>query len=63
MILKTLQSCLTRMDGYTLESALARAQAETHWYRQLTDSIGEIDSCGRIKIVDRVKNVVKLSQG
>lgn len=32
-----------------------------NWF--YTGDIAEIDSVGRIKIVDRIKNVMKLSQG
>lgn len=32
-----------------------------NWFH--TGDIAEIDSVGRIKIVDRIKNVMKLSQG
>ena len=44
-----------------------RPRLAGHWLSPhdtvLTSSIAEIDSCGRLKIVDRIKNVVKLSQG
>lgn len=43
------------------EAETAKAIDADGWFR--TGDIAEIDSLGRVKIVDRVKNVLKLAQG
>ncbi|KAK6583680.1 hypothetical protein PZA11_003410 [Diplocarpon coronariae] len=43
------------------EAETAKAILDDGWFR--TGDIAEIDSMGRVKIVDRVKNVLKLAQG
>lgn len=43
------------------EAETKKAMTEDGWFR--TGDIAEIDSRGRFKIVDRVKNVLKLAQG
>jgi long-chain acyl-CoA synthetase len=46
---------------YKNEAETNKAIIEDGWFR--TGDIAEIDSMGRVKIVDRVKNVLKLAQG
>jgi long-chain acyl-CoA synthetase len=46
---------------YKNEAETAKAFTEDGWFR--TGDIAEVDSMGRFKIVDRVKNVLKLAQG
>jgi long-chain acyl-CoA synthetase len=46
---------------YKNEAETAKAMTEDGWFR--TGDIAEVDSMGRFKIVDRVKNVLKLAQG
>ncbi|KAL3417668.1 Long chain acyl-CoA synthetase 7, peroxisomal 2 [Phlyctema vagabunda] len=48
-------------EYYRNEAETAKAIDEDGWFR--TGDIAEIDSLGRFKIVDRVKNVLKLAQG
>ena len=48
-------------EYYRNEAETAKAIDEDGWFR--TGDIAEIDSMGRISIVDRVKNVLKLAQG
>ncbi|CZT48853.1 related to long-chain-fatty-acid--CoA ligase FAA2 [Rhynchosporium secalis] len=48
-------------EYYRNEAETAKAIIEDGWFR--TGDIAEIDSMGRVKIVDRVKNVLKLAQG
>lgn len=43
------------------EAETSKAIIEDGWFR--TGDIAEIDSMGRFKIIDRVKNVLKLAQG
>ena len=48
-------------EYYRNEKETQKAILEDGWFR--TGDIAEIDSMGRFKIVDRVKNVLKLAQG
>ncbi|KAL2066568.1 hypothetical protein VTL71DRAFT_2639 [Oculimacula yallundae] len=48
-------------EYYRNEEETAKAIIEDGWFR--TGDIAEIDSMGRVKIIDRVKNVLKLAQG
>jgi long-chain acyl-CoA synthetase len=48
-------------EYYKNEAETKKAMTEDGWFQ--TGDIAEIDSMGRFKIVDRVKNVLKLAQG
>lgn len=48
-------------EYYKNPAETAKAMTEDGWFR--TGDIAEIDPMGRIKIVDRVKNVLKLAHG
>jgi len=48
-------------EYYRNPEETAKAILEDGWFR--TGDIAEIDSMGRVKIIDRVKNVLKLAQG
>jgi len=48
-------------EYYRNPEETAKAIIDDGWFR--TGDIAEIDSMGRVKIVDRVKNVLKLAQG
>ena len=48
-------------EYYRNDAETAKAIDEDGWFR--TGDIAQIDSMGRISIVDRVKNVLKLAQG
>jgi len=48
-------------EYYRNEEETKKAVLDGGWFR--TGDIAEIDSMGRVKIIDRVKNVLKLAQG
>jgi long-chain acyl-CoA synthetase len=48
-------------EYYKNEAETKKAMTEDGWFQ--TGDIAEIDSLGRFKVIDRVKNVLKLAQG
>jgi long-chain acyl-CoA synthetase len=48
-------------EYYKNDAETSKAIIDDGWFR--TGDIAEIDSMGRVKIIDRVKNVLKLAQG
>jgi long-chain acyl-CoA synthetase len=49
------------LEYYKNDAETSKAIIDDGWFR--TGDIAEIDSMGRVKIIDRVKNVLKLAQG